>query len=39
MEYCLALKNGETLNGDHPEWPLFEVTIHGSSAERIKQGY
>ena len=33
---CAPLKEGETLNGEHPEWPLFAVTIHGSAAERIK---
>ncbi len=36
LEYCYPLKENETLNGEHPEWPLFAVTIHGSAAERVK---
>ncbi len=36
LSYCAPLKEGETLNGEHPEWPLFAVTIHGSEAERVK---
>ncbi len=34
--YCYALAQGEVLHADHPEWPLFRVTIHGSDIERIK---
>ncbi|WP_353663152.1 hypothetical protein [Hydrogenimonas sp. SS33] len=36
LEYCYPLAEGETLNEDHPEWPLFAVTIHGSDRERVK---
>ncbi len=36
LEYCYPLKEGEVLNEEHPEWPLFDVTIHGSDAERVK---
>ena len=36
LEYCYPLKEGETLNDDHPEYPLFAVTIHGSDRERVK---
>jgi len=36
LEYCYPLKEGEILNADHLDWPLFAVTIHGSDAERIK---
>ncbi|WP_457607166.1 hypothetical protein [Nitratifractor sp.] len=36
LEACRPLKEGETLNASHPEWPLFAVTIHGSARERIK---
>ncbi|WP_456485538.1 hypothetical protein [Hydrogenimonas sp.] len=36
LEYCYPLKEGEVLNHEHPEWPLFEVTIHGSDKERVK---
>jgi len=36
LEYCYPLKEGEELNEEHPEWPLFEVTIHGSEKERVK---
>ncbi len=35
-EYCYALPEGEVLHAEHPEWPLFTVTIHGSDTERIK---
>jgi len=34
--YCAPLVEGEILNESHREWPLFEVTIHGSDRERIK---
>jgi len=33
---CAPLAEGEILNGAHSEWPLFEVTIHGSARERLK---
>ncbi len=36
LEYCYPLAEGEVLNVDHPEWPLFAVTIHGSDRERVK---
>ena len=36
LEYCYPLKEGEILNDDHPEYPLFAVTIHGSDRERVK---
>ncbi|WP_456381639.1 hypothetical protein [Hydrogenimonas sp.] len=36
LEYCYPLAEGETLNADHPEWPLFDVTIHGGDRERVK---
>ena len=36
LEYCYPLKEGETLNDEHPEYPLFAVTIHGSDRERGK---
>jgi hypothetical protein len=36
LEYCYPLKEGEILNVDHPEYPLFAVTIHGSDRERVK---
>jgi hypothetical protein len=36
LEACRPLAEGETLHADHPEWPLFGVTIHGSARERIK---
>ena len=36
LAYCYPLKENEILNGDHLEYPLFAVTIHGSTAERIK---
>ncbi|WP_201353712.1 hypothetical protein [Hydrogenimonas urashimensis] len=36
LEYCYPLAEGEVLNADHPEWPLFSVTIHGSDRERVK---
>ena len=36
LEYCYPLAEGETLNGEHDEWPLFAVTIHGSGRERVK---
>ncbi len=35
-EYCYALPEGEVLHAEHPEWPLFRVTIHGSDTERVK---
>ena len=36
LEYCYPLAEGEVLNEDHPEWPLFVVTIHGGDRERVK---
>ena len=36
LEYCYPLKEGEILNDEHPEYPLFSVTIHGSDRERVK---
>ncbi len=36
LEYCYPLLEGEILNEEHPEWPLFAVTIHGSDRERVK---
>ena len=33
---CHPLREGEILNQVHSEYPLFEVTIHGSKQERIK---
>ncbi|WP_281951769.1 hypothetical protein [Nitrosophilus kaiyonis] len=35
LEYCYPLKEGEILNEDK-DYPLFEVTIHGSDVERVK---
>ncbi|BCD61274.1 hypothetical protein NitYY0826_C0108 [Nitratiruptor sp. YY08-26] len=36
LEYCYPLKEGEMLHAEHKEWPLFDVTIHGSDTERLK---
>ena len=36
LDACRPLKRGEVLNADHPEWPLFALTIHGSTRVRIK---
>ncbi|BAF69210.1 hypothetical protein [Nitratiruptor sp. SB155-2] len=36
LEYCYPLKEGEILHEEHDEWPLFDVTIHGSDTERVK---
>lgn len=35
-QYCYALREGEVLHADYPEWPLFNITIHGSDRERVK---
>ena len=35
-DYCYALNEGEILNEDHPEWPLFVLTICGSKVESLK---
>ena len=35
LEYCYPLKEGEILNEDK-NYPLFEVTIHGSDINRVK---
>ena len=35
LEYCYPLKEGEILN-DGKNYPLFEVTIHGSDTNRVK---
>lgn len=36
LDYCHPLARGEILNETNSEWPLFEVTIHGSAVERVK---
>ncbi len=36
LEYCYPLKEGEILNEDKEDYPLFEVTIHGSDTNRVK---
>ncbi|GAX87872.1 conserved hypothetical protein [Lebetimonas natsushimae] len=33
---CHPLKEGEILNGSHPEWPLFVLYIYGSKLECLK---
>ena len=35
-DFCYALNEGEILNEDHPEWPLFVLTICGSKIESLK---
>ena len=35
-DFCYALNEGEILNEDHPEWPLFVLTICGSKVETLK---
>ncbi len=35
-ETCAPLEMGEILNGEHTEWPLFDVTIHGGKLESTK---
>ncbi len=35
-DFCYALNEGEILNEDHPEWPLFMLTICGSKVETLK---
>jgi hypothetical protein len=36
LDACAPLAPGELLNASHSDWPLFELTIHGSARERIK---
>lgn len=33
---CEPLEYGEILNASHPQWPLFEVSIHGGKLESMK---
>jgi len=35
-DFCYALNEGEILNEDHYEWPLFVLTICGSKVETLK---
>ena len=35
-DFCYALSEGEILNEDHPQWPLFKILICGSKIENLK---
>jgi len=35
-DYCYSLNEGEILNEDHNDWPLFSLLICGSKMESLK---